>query len=256
MFVIVIPTLNPDLKLTALVESLLFYNLSIVIVNDGSFKRESIQIITDIQSRFGTVITILHHEKNLGKGGALKTAFSFLASVHPGSAAITVDSDGQHTIKDIMKIVNKSRQYPHALIIGERERNHAVPFKSRFGNSVTSILFRYWVKCPLKDTQHGLRAIPSELLPELIAISGQRYDYETAVLLFALRKDIQLKPVPTKTIYFDHNKSSYFRPVSDSFSILRLVILFGWQRVWQNRIKNWQPGTNQIPTAGRKNDHQ
>ena len=111
--VIIIPTLNPNEKLIAYIEDLLRYFQNIILVNDGSSK-ESDDIFCKIQNISLEVsgknkIVILKHAVNLGKGRALKTAINYYLT-HMNDTflgcegVITVDSDGQHTVKDVKKI--------------------------------------------------------------------------------------------------------------------------------------------------------
>jgi hypothetical protein len=78
----------------------------------------------------------------------------------------------------------------------------------------------------LHDTQTGLRAFPSSLLPWLTTLRGERYDYELVMLLQAARHRIALRRVPMQTIYLDDNISSHFRPVADSVLIYAALLAF------------------------------
>ena len=74
---VVLPSLDPDEKLTAVIDGLLQYGFSdIILVNDGS-KPENRHHFTDLASAHPE-ITLLQHEVNRGKGAALKTAFRWL----------------------------------------------------------------------------------------------------------------------------------------------------------------------------------
>ena len=53
---------------------------------------------------------------------------------------ITADADGQHTYPDIQKVIEKSIECPGALVLGSREFDGDVPFRSKFGNSFSTVL--------------------------------------------------------------------------------------------------------------------
>ena len=80
----------------------------------------------------------------------------------------------------------------------------------------------HWVS----DTQTGLRAFPSGVLPELMALPGERYEYEMTVLAYLCRHANVPIEVPISTIYIDNNRSSHFNPVRDSMRIYFVLVRF------------------------------
>ena len=66
-------------------------------------------------------------------------------------------------------------------------------------------------------TQTGLRGIPATLLPRLLAIPGDRYEYEIRMLADARRHPAPPREVSVRTIYLDGNASSHYRPLRDTF---------------------------------------
>ena len=97
---VVLPSLDPDEKLIAVVDGLLEYGFShIILVNDGS-KAENLHYFTDLAAQHPE-ITLLHHEVNKGKGAALKNAFRWFLDNRPeGFGVVTVDGDNQHHPED------------------------------------------------------------------------------------------------------------------------------------------------------------
>lgn len=221
---LVIPTYEPDEKLLKLLQELQVYHpLTILVVNDGSSSHYD--SIFKAASQFSIV---LHHKQNLGKGRALKTAFSYIekqkARLGEG-VVITADSDGQHTPTDILNVCNACEETHNTLITGERYFTGKVPFKSRFGNTITKYVFSLSTGLSLNDTQCGLRAFPTSLLPFLSSIKGERYEYEMNVLLEGAKK-IPIKGVPIETVYIDGNRSSHFHPLKDAFKIYKEILKF------------------------------
>lgn len=221
--VCIIPAFNPDEKLVNLIDELQELDFwRIVVVNDGSQDR--------CRSLFKKIemkkCTVLHHQKNLGKGEALKTAFRFVQENYPDTACITVDSDGQHKPEDVLRLAEYSQIYPEALILGVRNFSGAeVPLRSRIGNGVMSFLFKlnHHFDCP--DTQTGLRLIPGKMIDLSVKTEGSRYEYEMNFLNSAA-KNCQFRYVPIETVYENNNEGSHFRPVEDSLIILRRLLRF------------------------------
>lgn len=214
---IIIPALNPDNKLIDLVQKLKASSFQeIVIVNDGS--THSCSSIFEILKNS---CTILEHPVNLGKGRALKTAFSYFLQKHKSSpGVITVDSDGQHDIEDIKKVASEMISKPDSLILGVRQFNGGkIPFRSRFGNQLTKKVLALASGLRLSDTQTGLRGIPSPFLQQLLDVKGDRFEYEMNMLLQCKPNKVSIQEVSIQTIYIEENRSSHFQPVKDSLKI-------------------------------------
>lgn len=115
---IIIPAYEPDINLINLINDLSKNKYSnIIVINDGS---ESNKVFDVIKNK----IILLEHDKNYGKGKALKTGFEYcinnIYNIKDIIGVITVDADGQHKITDIEKVYNKFEQKKDSLILGSR----------------------------------------------------------------------------------------------------------------------------------------
>lgn len=221
----IIPSLNPDEKLLSTIDSLKQSGFSdIIVVNDGSGEEYSKWFY---EAEVAKGCTVLCHEINRGKGAALKTAFRFVTEARPKlKGVVTVDADGQHLAKDIKAAVD-SMGSSGSVILGCRDFSLPnIPLRSRFGNRMTSLVFKVFCGLKISDTQTGLRAIPIEFLNDLITVKGDRYEYETNMLLELKRQSIPYSEVTIDTVYIDDNSSSHFRPIRDSLRIYRLILAF------------------------------
>ena len=221
---VVLPSLDPDEKLIAVIDGLLEYGFSdIILVNDGS-KPENLHYFTDLAAQHPE-IHLLHHEVNKGKGAALKNAFRwFLANRPDGFGVVTVDGDNQHHPADTKACCEHMLKTGH-VVLGCRDFNQAdVPARSSFGNKTTSLIFKIFVGMTISDTQTGLRAIPRKVLEPLIEVSGDRFEYETNMLLAFKTKGIVFDEVKIRTVYIEENKSSHFRVIHDSWRIYKLIL--------------------------------
>ncbi len=221
---VVLPSLDPDEKLIAVVDGLLQYGFShIILVNDGS-KAENLHYFTDLAEAHPE-ITLLHHEVNRGKGAALKNAFRwFLANRPEGFGVVTVDGDNQHHPEDTRACCDHMIKTGHA-VLGCRDFDQEdVPARSSFGNKTTSMIFKIFVGMTISDTQTGLRALPRPVLEELVEVYGDRFEYETNMLLAFKTKGIVFDEVKIRTVYIEENKSSHFRVIHDSWRIYKLIL--------------------------------
>mgnify|MGYP003290925714 CR=1 FL=1 len=221
---VILPSLDPDEKLIAVVDGLLEYGFTdIILVNDGS-KQENLHYFTDLAAQHPE-IHLLHHEVNKGKGAALKNAFRyFLANRPDGYGVVTVDGDNQHHPADTRACCEHMLKTGHT-VLGCRDFNQAdVPARSSFGNKTTSMIFKIFVGMTISDTQTGLRAIPRGVLEELVEVYGDRFEYETNMLLAFKTKGIVFDEVKIRTVYIEENKSSHFRVIHDSWRIYKLIL--------------------------------
>lgn len=219
-YLIVIPALNPKSELIEYVDTLLSHGYpGILVVDDGS--RDDCRFIFDeIEKKQGC--RILRHEVNLGKGRALKDAMSYCSGF---DGIITVDSDGQHVAEDVGKIASAMTAHPDSLILGARDFNaEGVPWKSRFGNKCTVIALKLFIGGNISDTQTGLRGIPNSLIERYSKLAGDRFEYETVMLIDAIKSHTDIREVPIKTVYIDENSETHFHPVKDSLKIYKVIL--------------------------------
>ena len=221
---VVLPSLDPDEKLIAVVDGLLEHGFSdIILVNDGS-KAENLHYFTDLAAQHPE-IHLLHHEVNKGKGAALKNAFRWFLENRPdGFGVVTVDGDNQHHPEDTRSCCEHMMKTGHT-VLGCRDFNQAdVPARSSFGNKTTSMIFKIFVGMTISDTQTGLRAIPRKVLEQLVEVYGDRFEYETNMLLAFKTMGIPFDEVKIRTVYIEENKSSHFRVIHDSWRIYKLIL--------------------------------
>lgn len=222
---VLIPAYQPDARLPRLILELHRADPStkIVVVDDGSGQKFS-----DIFEASATAgAHVISYENNRGKGYALREGFTWIRDVAGdlSECVVTADADGQHTLNDIFR-VGRTCTDTGKSVLGVREFVGHVPARSRIGNTATSALFWLATGWKLKDTQTGLRAFPVALLPELLKVQGDRYEYELRVLLHLAKFRHPVTQIPIETIYEAGNPTSHFRPLQDSARIWAPLLKF------------------------------
>lgn len=251
---IVIPALEPGHKFLGYIRELLEKTgAEVIVVDDGSGPA-----YRHLFDRIGAMegCTVLRHEKNRGKGRALKTAFSYIKARSeegagradrdeacrdghpcegghpcedgqpfgdrkPRAGILCTDCDGQHAAEDGARLLRLAGQHPGSLILGVRDFSEShVPWKSRLGNRIASRAMKAASGLSIRDTQTGLRAFDSSLLDFLTDIPGERFDYETQMLLACAGRRIPVYTADIRTVYEEANAGTHFRPVRDSISVL------------------------------------
>ena len=218
----IIPSLNPDNKLERLVDELIENNFKkIIIVNDGSSDKE---IFDKLEKKEECII--LTHDINKGKGCALKTAFKYYQEslMDEYSGVITLDSDGQHSVSDVINISNVLTDND-MFVLGTRLFNtKETPLRNKTGNRITSYVFKWLYGVYLKDTQTGLRAIPNRLINLHLNTTGDRFEYEINALIDLVKVKEKILQIDIKTVYLENsNKNSHFNPFKDSYRIYKIM---------------------------------
>ena len=193
-----------------------------LLVDDGSGERYR-HIFDSIAKH--TRFELIGYPTNKGKGHALKTGLKYLLSKHPDlEYIVTADSDGQHLKKDILNVKNTCESHLKSLVLGSRDFSKA-PEKSQSGNRWSARYFKAVSGVYIKDTQTGLRGIPSCLFDLFLNTPGNRFEFEMRFLLNA-SSVIPIQQVTIETVYEDGNAGTHFRPVKDSIRIASGLITY------------------------------
>jgi glycosyltransferase involved in cell wall biosynthesis len=225
---ILIPAYEPNERLIKLIQQLKsLCNHKIVIVDDGS--KEAFRDIFILAAEEGC--TVLTHEVNKGKGCALKTGFEYIKASGEVEGVVTADCDGQHLPKDIINIAEAIINHRNEIILGTRRFIGKVPFRSRFGNSITRAVFSFASGSKVFDTQTGLRGFSPSMLDWLCSIAGERFEYEMNMLLEASQAGYSFHEIDINTIYLEQNKSSHFHPLKDSFHVYLPILKFSMSSI-------------------------
>lgn len=220
--VFLIPSLDPDDKMPQYVRELISAGAKhILLVDDGS-TQENKHFFTELKDL--PEVTILTHEINKGKGRALKTGFEYiLKETKDIKGVVTADADGQHATDDTINTGLKVLE-TNNVVFGTRNFNEEiVPFKSRNGNKITTIVFKLLYGKQVNDTQTGLRGLPIDFLPKCLEIKGERFEYEIGMLIEIVRENRNIYELPIKTIYYDSNRATHFNTFKDSFRIYKIM---------------------------------
>ena len=222
-WIALIPAYQPDGHLLRLVQELSEEKFEVIVVNDGSAL--SYDPLFEQVREYGTVLI---HEKNKGKGEALKTGYDYIRHSCRGRyVVVTMDADGQHSVADARRVCEEAMRYPDSLVLGcRRFDQREIPLRSRFGNGITRLVYRFATGVRVSDTQTGLRACSDQLISYLFEIPGSRYEYEMNELMQCARDRVAMREVEIETIYMDGNASSHFNTLKDSFLIYKEILKF------------------------------
>ena len=218
-----IPAYKPNENLIYFVQSLEKRGIEVVVVDDGSGE-EYLPLFSQLEKNSNA--KIIRFYINQGKGAALKEGLSYLNNIEGDFTVITLDADGQHSLQDAIYLLEKAATSEDVLILGSREQSKDSPLRSRIGNYITKKVFYFSTGVDIEDTQTGMRAFKKSLIPKLLEIKGERYEYEMNMLLEFAKEGIKMKEYPIETIYINDNEESHFDTVKDSIRIYSQIIKF------------------------------
>lgn len=153
---------------------------NIVAVNDGSRDDSAAQIRA-------AGAHLVNHPVNLGQGAAIQTGVEYARSQPGARYFVTFDADGQHQVKDVVRMVERLRAEPVDIIVGTRfagQDNSQVPWIKRVVLKTVVLLSPRTKKLGLSDAHNGLRAFNKKVADEVnIRMNGMSHASEIVTMI-------------------------------------------------------------------------
>jgi glycosyltransferase involved in cell wall biosynthesis len=166
---------------------------------------------------------VIVHNQNRGKGEAIKTGLRHWLD-RQFTYVVILDADGQHRPEEVERFIAAAAtsEAGEAFFLGNRMNNLAgMPFVRRVVNRYMSDRISRVCGQRIPDTQCGFRMLDRQLIPELLGGGGDRFDYETEMLIIASRKGYRIESVPITTVYSD--EVSNISPLRDAIRFFKLM---------------------------------
>jgi glycosyltransferase involved in cell wall biosynthesis len=253
---VLVPAYNAGLTISELIEKISKFvdKRDVVVIDDGSEDQTF-----EIAQRAGA--RVLKHERNKGKGEALKTGFEYAQGKNYNSV-ITIDADLQHDPESIPDFIRKADSAcafschtnlpPHpiplprgergnvtdpdtsdragtsfsGIIMGTRKRTlRIMPFARWLTNNLSSVIVSVLSGQSIRDSQSGYRLISTDVLKN-VKLESKKYDLEPEILIKTSRKGFRIDEVPISTIYT--GGKSFINPLVDTGRFIKLM----WMSLW------------------------
>ncbi|QQG51686.1 MAG: glycosyltransferase family 2 protein [Candidatus Berkelbacteria bacterium] len=175
------------------------FQCELLVIDDGSSDKTA-----EIARSKGT--RVVSHIVNLGLGGAISTGL-LIARREGFDAAITIDSDGQHSPKDLEAMAKEVAKKKADFIVGSRwlKDDGDAPFLRRFGNKyVMNILTLVFTGVRTSDSQSGLRAFGPRAVEKLRLIPS-RMEVSTEIFREVGRHSLKIREIPIEAIYTEYS---------------------------------------------------
>lgn len=199
---IVVPNFNEGAVIGEVIAELRSVFDNVVCVDDGSSDGSG-----EIARQAGA--HLVRHPINLGQGAAIQTGIEY-ARAQPGAAVFaTFDADGQHRVKDVLKMVDRLRRNDVDVVIGTRFGQAVAsqpPLLKRIVLQTAARLSRRGRRLGLTDTNNGLRVFNKSVADGMnITMSGMSHATEIVMLIAENRWRVAEEPV--EVLYTDYSKS-------------------------------------------------
>jgi glycosyltransferase involved in cell wall biosynthesis len=185
----------------------------VLVVDDGSIDR------TAEEARKGGA-EVVRHEKNQGKGAAIKTGMRELTG-RGFPYVLILDGDGQHLPEEIPGFLEMANTTGAAFVVGNRMADlRKMPLIRKLTNLFMSAQISRLCGQRVPDSQCGFRMIHRDVIAHLYCDSNN-FDYETEMLLIASREGFKVAAVPVSTVYGE--EKSKIHPVRDTIRFFKLI---------------------------------
>lgn len=210
-----IPAYNAAQFLQPVVEGALKAIPDVVVVDDGSADGTS-----EVARKAGA--RVVRHEKNRGKGGALKTGFQY-ALEQGFDAVVTLDADGQHLPAEIPLFIEARQATGADLIIGSRSRLFTgMKRRRRLANRFSAATISWSSGSKVDDSQSGFRLYSKRLL-QSVGMKSDGFAAESEIIVRAGRGGFRILMIPINLGFIDGVHTSHYRAVKDTFRIAWVV---------------------------------
>lgn len=213
-YLVILPAWNEEAMVGRLVADLREMHLNVLVVDDGSTDRTA-----EVAEAAGAVV--IRHRTNLGKGQSLADGYRY--AVEEGyDAVVTLDADGQHDPRDVLRFFDIYDRTGIPVLIGNRMRDrHHMPIIRRITNRMMSHMLNRKMKQYVADTQNGFRLYQTDVVLMVIP-ETKGFAAESEILLRLDEIDIRMGSVPVAATY--GREKSHIRPIHDArlfFKMLR-----------------------------------
>ena len=213
-----VPAYNEEKNIAGIIQKLSEIADTIIVCNDGSTDNTG-----KIAEKMGAVV--ITHERNMGYGGAIRSLF-LKARELESDMLVTLDSDGQHRISDVLPVVEPIIKNQADLVIGSRfltNNQEDMPKYRKIGIKMITSLANSSLEDSVSDSQSGFRAYGKNILSN-ITPSENGMGVSNEILMKVSKKGFKIAEVPIIVSY--EGDTSTQNPISHGASVTFSTLKF------------------------------
>ncbi|NHJ20083.1 MAG: glycosyltransferase family 2 protein [Candidatus Lokiarchaeota archaeon] len=192
---IILPMYNEENTIRSILEALPKSKLIEIIIIDDNSTDNSLKEIHKVKNY--KEFKIIHHLENRGYGNAILTGMQYAT----GDVIVSMDTDGQHSPKDIFRLIKPIFEGKADYTIGSRylgTYHYRLPITTRLGEVFVEKFFRVFFGIKVMNNQNGFRAFTKELIPVFSEAKFLGYAFCTEKILQAKISQHQVLECPIK----------------------------------------------------------
>lgn len=194
---ILVPVYDEETTVTAVLRTLSELDLGewdkeILVVNDGSTDNTRARL-DELASTLSPALRVIHHEKNQGKGAAIRTGFQH----SQGDYILIQDADLEYQPEEIKNLLEVLQRGPAKVIYGSRNLNpqrrgyrHYV-----FGVWALTKLFNFLFHVRLTDLYTCYKLFPTAAA-KAVRLQSTGFEFEAEITTALLKSGYQIAEVP------------------------------------------------------------
>ena len=190
-----LPAFNEGKNIASIILQLKKKYELIIVCDDGSN-----DLTAEIAEKMGSIV--VKHKKNLGYGVAIRSLFSKARELEC-DILVTFDSDGQHVVSEIEKIIEPIEKNEADMVIGSRFLGTIkgnIPSYRKIGIKLITNLVNSSTGKEITDSQSGFRAYSKTVLEKIIP-SESGMGVSTEILIKINKQKFKITEIPITIIY-------------------------------------------------------
>ena len=219
---IIIPVFNEKNTIKALLEKVQNANFSglekeIIMVDDCS-NDGTTEILRELSKNY----KVFFHEKNQGKGAAIRTAIKEAT----GDFVVIQDADLEYLPDDYDKLlpllINNEADVVYGSRFKNQENSKNFILKNKIANKFLTLLTNILYGAEITDMETCYKAFKRELI-QSITIKSNRFDFEPEITAKIMKRKARLKEVPISYFGRGHDEGKKINWKDGIHAILTLI---------------------------------
>lgn len=196
---IIMPAYNEGNVISKVISDIKSEGFSNILVVDDCSRDNTFEVCSGLSG-----VTVLRHIVNRGAGAATATGLEY-AKQNGYDKIVLMDGDGQHSPKDIKKLL-KALSGDVNVVIGSRMIGSLtdMPIQRKIANFVGSLVTFFFFGKYVRDSQSGFKAFDRTAI-EKINITFDRYEFCSEIVGEIGLHNLVVSEVPIKILYSNHS---------------------------------------------------
>lgn len=187
----------------------------VILVDDGSTDGTR-GLLEGLEAKY----TVLYHQKNQGKGAALKTGFRQAS----GDIILIQDADLENHPKEYPKLIKPIMENRADVVYGSRHliKNPRPSLGYYLGNKLTNLILNIFCGSHITDFWTGYKVFKADVIKNL-KLESNRFDVEAEITVKLLKNGCKILEVPIDYFPRSHKEGKKIRPKDGLISIWKII---------------------------------